>query len=136
VRKRGLIILISDLLAPVDSLQARLGYLRCRGHDVVVLRVLDPAELQFNFTAPAMFHDVETGREIYVDPGKARGEYLHRFALHAAQIERSCVDMGIEYESISTERPLELVLFDLMKARMRRARRPGHRIAHAHGGAR
>ena len=47
VRKRGLIILISDLLAPTDSLQTRLGYLRSRGHDVVVLRVLDPAEVEF-----------------------------------------------------------------------------------------
>ena len=47
VRKRGLIILISDLLAPTDSLQTRLGYLRLRGHDVVVLRVLDPAEVEF-----------------------------------------------------------------------------------------
>ncbi len=73
VRKRGLIILISDLLAPADSLQTRLGYLRSRGHDVVVLRVLDPAEVQFSFTAPAMFHDVESGREIYIDPGAARG---------------------------------------------------------------
>src|SRR6478609_3662550 len=45
VRKRGLIVLISDLLAPVDALKARLGYLRARGHDVAVFRVLDPAEI-------------------------------------------------------------------------------------------
>jgi uncharacterized protein (DUF58 family) len=136
VRKRGLIILISDLLAPADSLQTRLGYLRCRGHDVVVLRVLDPAELGFTFTTPAMFHDVESGREIYVDPTAARAEYLRRFAAHASLIERSCVDLGIEYESITTDRPLELVLFDLLKARMRRGRRPGRRIAAGRGGAR
>ena len=72
VRKRGLIILISDLLAPTDSLQTRLGYLRSRGHDVVVLRVLDPAEVDFPFTTPAMFHDVESGKEIYIDPTAAR----------------------------------------------------------------
>ena len=47
VRKRGLIILISDVLAPTEALQTRLGYLRSRGHDVVVLRVLDPAEMDF-----------------------------------------------------------------------------------------
>jgi uncharacterized protein (DUF58 family) len=136
VRKRGLIVLLSDLLAPVESLQTRLGYLRSRGHDVVVLRVLDPAELQFSFTMPAMFHDVESQREIYIDPSAARGEYLRRFAAHAALIERSCVDLGIEYESITTDRPLELVLFDLIKARMRRARRPGRRVAQGRGGAR
>jgi uncharacterized protein (DUF58 family) len=136
VRKRGLIILISDLLAPADSLQTRLGYLRSRGHDVVVLRVLDPAEVSFGFAAPAMFHDVESGRELYIDPGAARTEYLRRFAAHAAQIERSCVDLGIEYASITIERPLELVLFDLLKARMRRGRRPGRRVAWQRGGAR
>jgi hypothetical protein len=61
---------------------------------------------------------------------------LRRFAAHAAEIERACVDLGIEYEQISTERPLELVLFDLLKARMRRGRRPGRRSAPAKGGAR
>src|SRR5262249_51922612 len=97
------------------------------GHDVIVLRILDPAELSFSFSAPAMFHDVESGREVYIDPNQAKSEYLRRFAVHAAEIERSCVDLGIEYLSIATDKPLELVLFDLLKARMRRGRRPGHR---------
>ncbi len=61
VRKRGLVILISDLLAPMGSLAAKLGYLRSRGHDVIVLRVLDPAEVGFTFSLPAMFQDVESG---------------------------------------------------------------------------
>jgi uncharacterized protein (DUF58 family) len=136
VRKRGLIIVLSDLLVPTAALQTRLGYLRSRGHDVVVVRALDPAEVQFPFTTPAMFHDVESGREIYVDPSTARQDYLRRFAIHATQIERSCVDLGIEYVPITTDRPLELVLFDLLKARMRRGRRPGRRFAPTRGGAR
>jgi uncharacterized protein (DUF58 family) len=134
VRKRGLIILISDLLAPIDTLRNRLGYLRSRGHDVVVLRVVDPAELEFTFTTAAMFHDVESGRELYIDPGAARAEYLRRFTAHASAIERACVDLGIEYSLIRTDRPLELVLFDLLKARMRRGRRPGRRSALAWSG--
>jgi uncharacterized protein (DUF58 family) len=134
VRKRGLVIVISDLLAPVDSLQARLGYLRSRGHDVVVMRVLDPAEVDFPFTTPAVFHDVESGREIYVDPAVARQAYQAKFATHAAAIERACVDLGIEYVSITTDRALELVLFDLLKARMHRARRPGRRARSGRGG--
>jgi uncharacterized protein (DUF58 family) len=136
VRKRGLIILVSDLLAPVDSLQTTLGYLRSRGHEVVVLRVLDPQEAQFSFETPAMFHDVESGQEVYIDPASARAEYLRLFAAHAAKIERSCVDLGIEYQPITTDRPLELVLFDLLKARMRRGRRPGRKFAPRRGGAR
>jgi uncharacterized protein (DUF58 family) len=136
VRKRGLIILISDLLAPTDLLKTRLGYLRSRGHDVIVLRILDPAEVHFTFSTPAMFHDVESERELYIEPSDARSDYLRRFAAHAAEIKRACVDLGIEYEEITTDQPLELVLFDLLKARMRRGRRPGHRNARSYGGAR
>lgn len=136
VRKRGLVVLISDLLAPVGTLAAKLGYLRSRGHDVIVLRVLDPAEVAFAFSLPAMFQDVESGRELYVDPAAAKEQYLKRFAAHAASIKEACVDLGIEYEVVTTDRPLELVLFDLLKARMRRGRRPGHRTASGRGGRR
>jgi uncharacterized protein (DUF58 family) len=136
VRKRGLVILLSDLLAPAEPLRARLGYLRSRGHDVIVLRVLDPREVHFSFEAPAMFHDVESGQELYIDPSEAKEAYLRRFAAHAGEIERFCVDLGIEFETIATDRPLELVLFDLLKARMRRGRRPGRRRPSLYGGAR
>jgi len=134
VRKRGLIILLSDLLADASALKTRLGYLRSRGHDVIVLRLLDPAEVGFSFATPAQFRDVESGRELYVDPEQARAEYRRRFAAHAAEVERACVDLGIEFESITTDRPLELVLFDLLRARMRRGRRPDRRAATRRGG--
>ena len=137
VRKRGLIVLISDLLVPVEALRTRLGYLRSRGHDVVVLRVLDPAEVNFQFANPAMFRDVESGQELYVDPDAVRTEYLRRFGEHAAEVERACSDLGVEFDPIATDRPLELVLFDLLKARMRRGRRPGRGSnAAGRGGAR
>lgn len=134
VRKRGLIILLSDLLADASALKTRLGYLRSRGHDVVVLRILDPAEVGFAFETPAMFRDVESGRELYIDPAQARAEYRRRFDAHAADVQRACVDLGIEFESITTDRPLELVLFDLLRARMRRGRSPGRRVAARRGG--
>jgi hypothetical protein len=92
--------------------------------------------VNFTFTTPAMFHDVESGKELYIDPAAAREGYLRKFAAHAAQINRACVDLGIEYESITTDRPLELVLFDLLRARMRRVRRPGRRVAPGRGGNR
>ena len=137
VRKRGLVILISDLLVPPDTLKTRLGYLKSRGHDVVLLRVLDPAEVDFTFANPAMFRDVESGRELYVDPDAVRVDYLRRFGEHAAQITKACSDLGIEFQQIGTDRPLELVLFDLLKARMRRGRAPARRAGSpGRGGAR
>lgn len=132
VRKRGLMVLVSDLLAPVDTLETDLGYLRARGHEVVVLRILDPAELDFTIADPAMFRDLESGRQIYVDPGAARAQYLERFAEHTAAVERACSNLGIDLFQMSTERPLELALFDFVGARLRRgrqiARRPSVRM--------
>jgi uncharacterized protein (DUF58 family) len=133
IRKRGLILLISDFLAPTGLLRTRLGYLRSRGHEVVVLRILDPAEVEFRFNTPGMFLDLESGREIYIDPESARAEYLRRFAAHAADLERACVDLGIEYVPITIDRPLELVLFDFLKARMHHERRPERRAAAGQG---
>jgi uncharacterized protein (DUF58 family) len=128
-RKRGLIVVVSDLLAPAELLRTRLGYLRSRGHDVIVLRVLDPAEVGFGFGSPAMFVDAESGRALYVDPDTARAAYLRRFGEHAAVVERSCADLGIEHRLITTDRPLEMVLFDLLKMRAKRGRQPGRKSA-------
>ena len=59
VRKRGLMILVSDLLAPIDALERNLISLTASGHEVVLFHVLDPAELAFDFDNAAMFHVVE-----------------------------------------------------------------------------
>jgi len=122
IRKRGLVILISDFLAPIDTLRARLGHLRARGHDVCVMRVLDPTETTFEFDDSSMFSDLETGRQLYIDPATAREQYLKKFRAHAEQLERACADLGIDFEQMTIQRPLEMVLFDLLRARMRRGR--------------
>ncbi len=123
VTKRGLIVLISDLLAPIDTLQTNLGYLRSRGHEVVIMRVLDPSELDFSFKDPAIFQDVESGRDLYVDPSTARESYLQRFRAHETAIKQACSSLGIDYYQFTTDRPLELALFDFLSARMRRGRK-------------
>jgi uncharacterized protein (DUF58 family) len=55
VRKRGLIVLVSDLLAPIEALETNLALLTASGHEVLLFHVLDPAELSFDFTAAAPF---------------------------------------------------------------------------------
>jgi uncharacterized protein (DUF58 family) len=120
VSKRGLIVLISDLLTPVDSLEKNLGYLRSRGHEVLLIRILDPAELTFTFPDPAMFRDVESGRQLYIDPETARDSYLDKFNAHLRVIKRTCSNLGVEFCQVSTDQPLEVVLFDFLSARMKR----------------
>ncbi|QDU29179.1 VWA domain containing CoxE-like protein [Anatilimnocola aggregata] len=131
-RKRGLVVLLSDLLAPAESLERELGYLRTQGHEVAVLRILDPAEIDFPFQDAAMFLDVETGRELYIDPEQARQQYQAKFTAHAAALKEICQRLGIDLYDLPTNKPLELALFDLLHARMRR----GRLIARHRGGAR
>jgi len=129
VRKRGLVVLASDLLTPVETVAGQLGLLRCRGHEVVVLRTLDPAEIEFTFHEPALFQDVESGRETYVDPELARREYLDRFHAHDEALRQVCRDLGVGYTVLRTDRPLELALFDFVRQRGRLAGRPARRRA-------
>ncbi len=132
-RKRGLVIILSDLLAPTGLLANRLGALRARGHEVLLLRILDPAEITFPFRDAARFRDVESGREIILDPARARAEYMKRFTEHAAELKRLAVELGIDHAQISTADPLEVVLFQLLGARARRGRTTGR--GHAKPGA-
>lgn len=122
VRRRGMVVLISDLLAGTDLLRTRLGYLRSQGHEVVLLRVLDPAELAFEFTKPAMFVDMESGRDLYVDPASARSQYQTNFSRHAKEIEQMCRDLGIDLYQLATSQPLELALFDVLQSRLHAGR--------------
>jgi uncharacterized protein (DUF58 family) len=138
VRKRGMVVLISDLLAPTEALRSRLGFLRSQGHEVVLMRVLDPSELEFDFKQATTFIDLETGRDLYVDPSAARQQYRDKFRRHAEQVEQTCRDMGIALHVLPTSRPLELALFDFLQSRLhsgRQVARSGNRAARAGGGA-
>ena len=123
VRKRGMVVLISDLLAPTETLKTRLGFLRSQGHDVVLLRVLDPAETEFGFARPMTFVDMESGKDLYVDPAAAREMYRQNFVKHAAGVEKACRELGIDYYPLTTSQPLELALFDVLQSRAHAGRR-------------
>ncbi|MEW4565544.1 DUF58 domain-containing protein [Bremerella sp. JC770] len=134
VVKRGLVILISDLLTPIGSLNKQLGFLRARGHEVVILRVLDPRELDFQFDQAAMFHDVETGKNLFIDPAQARQKYLDQFREHSQSIQKICQNLGVELHQVSIDRPLELILFDMLADRLKRGRSTVRQRAPRSGG--
>jgi uncharacterized protein (DUF58 family) len=119
LRKRGLICLISDLLAPVEKLERQLGWLGAMGHDIVLFHVMDRAEIDFNFDKPAQFRDAESGTERFVDPASARAAYLKKFEAHRAFIRSACERQGIEYHECPTDKPLEVLLFDFISVRTR-----------------
>jgi len=121
-RRRGLMVLISDLLAGLDRFEASLAALSACGHEVVVFHVLDPAEVNFEFNKAALFRDIESGQELYIDPVQARKEYLRKFTAHTDGVEATCRKLGAAYHRLTTDRPLELALFDYMRGRMQRGK--------------
>ena len=122
--KRGMICLITDLLAPVDQLERQLRLLSAMGHDIVLFHLMDRAEIDFTFEKAAHFRDIETGTEHFVDPALARDTYLKNLHTHRAAIRRTCERLGIEHHWTPTDTPLERVLFDFLSARTRQAAKP------------
>lgn len=122
LNKRGLVVLVSDLLAPLDGLAEQLGALVSRGHEVSLFQVLDPAEVNFDFAEPAMFEDIESGRRLYVDPQAARREYLRRFEDHNRRLQELADRLGVDLLRLTTDRPLSDALFHYLQARSRRGR--------------
>jgi hypothetical protein len=92
-----------------------------------VIRTLDPVEVSFQFPEESMFFDLESGRELYVDPVAARTGYLERFESHAKSLARVCSGLGIDVYQLTTDQPLDLALFDLLNSRMRRGRQVSRR---------
>ncbi|HTA29578.1 MAG TPA: VWA domain-containing protein, partial [Candidatus Cybelea sp.] len=121
-RKRGLIVLISDLLAPVGELEKHLARLTAAGHELVVFQVLDPNELAFNFQDATLFQDVESEKDIYIDPAAVREIYQRRLREHGEGVEAICRKLGFAFHRVLTDRPLDLALLDFLRSRVRRGR--------------
>lgn len=117
LRKRGLVILISDLLAPVQELGDGLRLLRGCLHDMVVFQVLDRAEKNLTFDGPRLFEDLETDQKIYADPNVIRNEYVNRLEAHNTAVRQECDSVGAAFRQLVTDEPLELALAEFLQAR-------------------
>lgn len=132
VRKRGLMVLVSDFLTPLDNLDRCLTTLAAGGHELTVFQVLDPAELNFGFDQPTLFEDLESGRTLFIDPQAARTAYTQKLEAHCQSVLELCQKLGASFHRLSTAQPLELALFDFLRERTRhrhiaRARNGGGR---------
>jgi uncharacterized protein (DUF58 family) len=128
VNKRGLMVLISDLLAPLDALENNLTALTACGHEVLLFHLLDPAEVNFKFDNAAQFYDLESGRDLYLEPSLVRKEYHRKMEKHLENARLACQKLGVGYHTFTTDRPLEMALFDFLRSRMQRGR-VGRRLA-------
>jgi len=120
LNKRGLVVLISDLLAPVESFREGLKLLRGCGHDVIVFQTLDPAEQSLTFDGPRLFVDLESSQQIYCDPEIVRTEFSEQLSAHNAAVRAACDEVGAVFVPLSTNQPLELALAEFLQGRRSR----------------
>jgi uncharacterized protein (DUF58 family) len=119
MRKRGMVILISDLLDEPAQVLEGLKHFRYRGTDVIVFHVLDPYELRFPFEQAARFRDMETEEEVMAVPGSIREDYVERMQALIAFYRRELQLAGIDYCLLETSKPLELGLMSYLMTRRR-----------------
>ena len=117
--KRGLVVVISDLLDEPAGVIQGLRHFRQRGTDVIVFHVLDPQELRFTFEDVARFRDVESSSEVFADPAAVRGDYLKAVGGFLETYKRELGGAGIDYHLLDTSKPLDLALVSYLKARGR-----------------
>jgi uncharacterized protein (DUF58 family) len=101
-------------------LRTNLAYLRSRGHEVVILRVLDPSELELKLPSPSMVVDMETQREIYLDPEAASQSYRRQFEAHQQELQSICDSLGVDFYQLTTDQPLEQALFHFVSTQRTR----------------
>lgn len=123
IRRRALLVLMSDFLTPLDELERDLGLLTAMQHDVVIFHIMDPAEMDFPFEESASFTDQESGKKLLLEPGSVRKNYLARLQAHMERLRRLCEKHGVEYRLVRTDRPLDQDLFDFLIARRNLAAR-------------
>jgi uncharacterized protein (DUF58 family) len=119
VRKRGMVVLISDLLDEPAQVLDGLKHFRYRGTDVIVFQILDPYELKFPFEQAARFRDMETAEEVMAVPGSIRDDYVERMQSLIAFYRRELQLSGIDYCLLDTSQPLELGLMSYLMTRHR-----------------
>jgi uncharacterized protein (DUF58 family) len=120
VRKRGLVVLISDLFDEPARVVRGLKHLRFRGSDVLVFHLLDHAELTFPFDRPARFRDMEDGAEVLISPADVKQGYLASIDELIAGYRRELGAAGIDYQLVDTSQPLDESLLAYLATRSRR----------------
>jgi uncharacterized protein (DUF58 family) len=121
-RRRQIVVIISDLYDEPEQVVRAVARLRNRGNDLIVLHVLDPAELDLPFDDAANFEDLETGEAIPVVPSLLRDQYRTLMREHTATLARLMREERIDYALFNTSQPLDHALFTYLADRQRLSR--------------
>ena len=122
IRRRSIVVLVSDLYEEPQRVLDAAAVLRGRGNDLIVFQVLDRAELEFPFDDAAVFEDLESGDRLPVVPGELRDRYRAMIRGHVDELRRRLGEQGAEFAMLDTGVPLDYALFEYLANRERMSR--------------
>ena len=119
IKRRGLVILCSDLMDKPEEVLSGLQHFRHRGHEVVVLHILDPDEIEFPYTDTATFVDMESGERLTTEPWEIARRYREKLEAWTDFYRRNCRERLIDYVQIDTRTPFDRALLAYLEKRAR-----------------
>lgn len=119
IKKRGLVIIFSDLFDDLDSMLLGLKHFRHRRHDVSIVQIIDPAEQDFPFIDPTLFIGLEQMPEQMTDPRSLRRAYRREFDEFLRRTRRALRDLQMDYVLLRTDTPLDVALSSFLQRRMK-----------------
>ena len=120
--RRSLLVLISDLYEDPDVVLDAVGPLRFRGNDIIVFHLLDDAEINFGFSDPAAFEDLESGEQLPIVPDALAEQYRTLVREHVAALQERFSANRMDYSLVNTSSPLDHALFTYLSTRERLTR--------------
>ena len=115
--KKGLVILISDLMDEQEDVLTGLKHFLYKGHEVIVFHILDPQEINFDFDERVRFKDLELGTDIITDPRQIKQTYQENMNKFIDFYRQNCGKNRIDYIQISTNQPLDTALTEYLAKR-------------------
>jgi uncharacterized protein (DUF58 family) len=119
VKRRGLVVLISDLMDRPEDVLMGLKHFRHRGHEVIVFHVLDPREMDLDYRDEVEFQDMETEKKIRVEPAFLKEQYSKNISDWIRMLDRGCKSHQIDYNLLSTHTPFDQALTAYLNKRVR-----------------
>jgi uncharacterized protein (DUF58 family) len=119
LQRRGLVVLISDLLVDPETTRTALRYLRHAGHEVLVFHIMDPGERELPAAGEAIFYDPETGEELGTNSAALRRQYREAVTGAIEGWQREALGIGAEYVLVTTDTALGMALRRFLRKRAR-----------------
>lgn len=117
--RRGLVVLISDLIDETEAIISGLKHFRYDGHEVIVLQVMDPMEMSFAFPQDARFRDLETDERMVSQPWHLQRAYQQEMRRFLDELKTGCRENNVDYALFDTRRPYDFALMEYLNKRKR-----------------